>query len=114
MQRAIFSDVIAPSLRKLVDRDHDVALHGQGGARSIKLDRLSTNVWSRERRIGEPPHEPRATNGQCPTIRCEVIATDDLLAAGSHAEAARRGTQRLEGKTYVVADGDVLNVRFNV
>jgi len=47
-------------------------------------------------------------------IRCEVILADDLLAAGSHAEAARRGTQRLEGKTYVVADGDVLNVRFNV
>ena len=47
-------------------------------------------------------------------IRCEVIDADDLIAAGSHAEAARRGTQRLEGKTYVVADGDVLNVRFNV
>jgi ribosome-binding ATPase YchF (GTP1/OBG family) len=47
-------------------------------------------------------------------IRCEVISTADLLAAGSHAEAARRGTQRLEGKTYVVADGDVLNIRFNV
>jgi ribosome-binding ATPase YchF (GTP1/OBG family) len=47
-------------------------------------------------------------------IRCEVISADDLLDAGSHAEAARRGTQRLEGKTYVVADGDVLNVRFNV
>jgi ribosome-binding ATPase YchF (GTP1/OBG family) len=47
-------------------------------------------------------------------IRCEVISTDDLLDAGSHAEAARRGTQRLEGKTYVVADGDVLNIRFNV
>jgi ribosome-binding ATPase YchF (GTP1/OBG family) len=47
-------------------------------------------------------------------IRCEVIAADDLLAAGSHAEAARRGTQRLEGKTYVVADGDVLNIRFNI
>ena len=47
-------------------------------------------------------------------IRCEVISADDLLAAGSHAEAARRGTQRLEGKTYVVADGDVLNIRFNV
>jgi ribosome-binding ATPase YchF (GTP1/OBG family) len=29
-------------------------------------------------------------------------------------EAARRGLQRLEGKTYVVQDGDVLNVRFNV
>ena len=47
-------------------------------------------------------------------IRCEVIGADDLLEAGSHAEAARRGTQRLESKTYVVADGDVLNVRFNV
>lgn len=47
-------------------------------------------------------------------IRCEVISCDDLLACGSHAEAARRGLQRLEGKTYVVADGDVLNVRFNV
>ena len=47
-------------------------------------------------------------------IRCEVISTEDLLDAGSHAEAARRGTQRLEGKTYVVEDGDVLNVRFNV
>jgi ribosome-binding ATPase YchF (GTP1/OBG family) len=47
-------------------------------------------------------------------IRCETIATDDLLAAGSHAEAAKRGTQRLEGKTYEVQDGDVLNIRFNV
>jgi ribosome-binding ATPase YchF (GTP1/OBG family) len=47
-------------------------------------------------------------------IRCEVISTEDLLHAGSHAEAARRGTQRLEGKTYVVEDGDVLNIRFNV
>jgi ribosome-binding ATPase YchF (GTP1/OBG family) len=47
-------------------------------------------------------------------IRCEVISAGDLLEAGSHAEAARRGTQRLEGKTYVVRDGDVLNVRFNV
>jgi ribosome-binding ATPase len=47
-------------------------------------------------------------------IRCEVIRWNDLVEAGSHAEAARRGLQRLEGKTYVVEDGDVLNVRFNV
>ena len=47
-------------------------------------------------------------------IRCEVIRWDDLVATGSHAEAARRGLQRLEGKTYVVQDGDVLNIRFNV
>jgi ribosome-binding ATPase len=47
-------------------------------------------------------------------IRCEVIDWHDLVEAGSHAEAARRGQQRLEGKTYVVRDGDVLNIRFNV
>jgi ribosome-binding ATPase YchF (GTP1/OBG family) len=47
-------------------------------------------------------------------IRAEVIRWGDLVAAGSHAEAAKRGLQRLEGKTYVVEDGDVLNVRFNV
>src|SRR5581483_3483467 len=47
-------------------------------------------------------------------IRCEVVRWDDLVAAGGHAEAARAGKQRLEGKTYVVEDGDVLNVRFHV
>src|SRR4051794_19003394 len=47
-------------------------------------------------------------------IRCEVIRWDDLVRAGSHQEAARQGLQRLETKTYVVEDGDVLNVRFNV
>ena len=46
-------------------------------------------------------------------IRCEVIRWEDLVAAGSHTEAARRGLQRLEGKTYIVEDGDVLNVRFS-
>jgi ribosome-binding ATPase YchF (GTP1/OBG family) len=47
-------------------------------------------------------------------IRCEVIHAADLFEAGSRAEAAKRGLQRLEGKEYVVADGDILNVRFNV
>ena len=47
-------------------------------------------------------------------IRCEVIRWDDLVRAGSHTEASRRGLQRLEGKGYVVEDGDVLNIRFNV
>jgi ribosome-binding ATPase len=47
-------------------------------------------------------------------IRCEVIRWDEFAAAGSRAEAVRRGQQRLEGKDYVVEDGDVLNIRFNV
>jgi ribosome-binding ATPase YchF (GTP1/OBG family) len=46
-------------------------------------------------------------------IRCEVIPWDALVECGSRAEAARRALQRLEGKTYVVQDGDVLNIRFS-
>jgi ribosome-binding ATPase len=47
-------------------------------------------------------------------IRCEVIRWSDFVEAGSRAEVVRRGQQRLEGKDYVVEDGDVLNIRFNV
>jgi ribosome-binding ATPase len=46
-------------------------------------------------------------------VRCEVIPWDDLVESGSHAEAARRGLARLEGKSYVVEDGDVLHIRFS-
>jgi ribosome-binding ATPase len=47
-------------------------------------------------------------------IRCEVIRWDDLVEHGSHAAARKVGKERLEGKAYVVHDGDVLNIRFNV
>jgi len=47
-------------------------------------------------------------------IRAEVIRWDDLVRFGSHSKAAAEGLQRLEGKAYVVSDGDVLNVRFNI
>jgi hypothetical protein len=47
-------------------------------------------------------------------IRAEVLAYKDLLDATTYAEARKRGTVRLEGKTYPVADGDIMNFRFNV
>jgi len=47
-------------------------------------------------------------------IRAEVISYADMVAAGDMAEARRRGVLRLEGKDYVVQDGDILNIRFNV
>lgn len=47
-------------------------------------------------------------------IRAEVVAYDDLRAAGSMREVKARGRQRLEGRDYVVADGDILNIRFSV
>jgi GTP-binding protein YchF len=44
-------------------------------------------------------------------IRAETIAYDDLMALGSMAEARKFGKLRLEGKEYIVSDGDILNIR---
>jgi GTP-binding protein YchF len=47
-------------------------------------------------------------------IRAEVIGYDDLLRAGSYAAAREQGLLRLEGKDYLVQEGDVMHFRFNV
>jgi len=47
-------------------------------------------------------------------IRAEVISYEDLMAAGTYTEAKKRGVVRLEGKSYPVQDGDIINFRFNV
>ncbi|MBE7517268.1 MAG: redox-regulated ATPase YchF [Chloracidobacterium sp.] len=47
-------------------------------------------------------------------IRAEIISYDDLVACGSRKAAAEKGLARLEGKEYVMQDGDVVDFRFNV
>ncbi len=47
-------------------------------------------------------------------IKAEVVSYDELVAAGSMQVAKTRGKVRLEGKDYVMADGDVVEFRFNV
>jgi len=47
-------------------------------------------------------------------IRAEVILYDDLVSLGGFSEARAKGKLRLEGKDYVVKDGDVLTIRFNL
>jgi ribosome-binding ATPase YchF (GTP1/OBG family) len=47
-------------------------------------------------------------------IRAEVISSDDFLRCGSMAKAKAEGKLRLEGKEYVVQDGDIVHVRFNL
>ncbi|MEW1912816.1 redox-regulated ATPase YchF [Kitasatospora sp. NPDC085895] len=47
-------------------------------------------------------------------IKAEVISFDDLVATGSIAEARSKGKARIEGKEYVMQDGDVVEFRFNV
>ncbi len=47
-------------------------------------------------------------------IRAEVVAFDDLMACGTYAGAREKGLVRLEGKEYVMNDGDIVHFRFNV
>ena len=47
-------------------------------------------------------------------IRAEVVAFDDFKACGGFNEAKKRGLFRLESKTYLIADGDIVHFRFNV
>lgn len=47
-------------------------------------------------------------------IRAEIVNYDDLIASGSYAAAREKGLVRLEGKDYVVQDGDIILFRFNV
>ena len=47
-------------------------------------------------------------------IRAEIVSYDDLIATGGLAEARKAGVLRLEGKNYVMRDGDIANFLFNV
>ena len=47
-------------------------------------------------------------------IRAEAVSYDDLMACGAHTAAKEKGLVRLEGKDYVVQDGDIMLFRFNV
>ena len=112
--------------------DEDAAAFRDGGASALEevVRRLSdvldlvtfftagekeTRAWTLRR--GETALDAAATihtDIARGFIRCEVIDWKDLVAAGSHTEVSRQGLQRLEGKTYVIRDGDVLNIRFNI
>ena len=47
-------------------------------------------------------------------IRAEVVAYDELIDAGAWNVARERGTLRLEGKEYIIKDGEISHFRFNV
>ena len=72
-------------------------------------------AWSIQRDQTAPQAAGKVhTDMQRGFIRAEVVSYEAIVDAGSIAEARRRGVLRLEGKDYLVRDGDVINFRFNV
>ena len=74
-----------------------------------------TRAWT----IGKGWTAPQAagvihTDFQKGFIKAEIVSYDDLIEAGTMAEAKARGKVRIEGKEYVMHDGDVVEFRFNV
>ena len=64
-----------------------------------------------------PPSKPPAlihTDLQKGFIRAEVVSYQDLIALGGLAEARQKGKLRLEGKEYIVQDGEIVHIRFHV
>ena len=131
---AIFLDAkIESELAELdpVEAAELLASIGQGEAGLAQLARVGFDTLGLQTYLTAGPKETRAwtirrgwtapqaagvihTDFQRGFIKAEVVSFDDLVAAGSMAEAKARGKVRIEGKAYVMADGDVVEFRFNV
>ncbi|WP_053726261.1 redox-regulated ATPase YchF [Streptomyces sp. WM6378] len=121
---------------ELIELDDDEALEllqsmGQEEPGLATLGRVGFDTLGLQTYLTAGPKETRAwtipkgatapeaagvihTDFQKGFIKAEVISFDDLIDAGSVAEARSRGKARMEGKEYVMQDGDVVEFRFNV
>ena len=131
---AVFLD--ARTEADLVELDEEEALEllrsvGQEESGLTQLARVGFDTLGLQTYLTTGPKETRAwtipkgatapeaagvihTDFQRGFIKAEVVSFDDLVAAGSMAEARARGRVRIEGKDYVMADGDVVEFRFNI
>ncbi len=131
---AVFLD--ARTEADLVELDEDEALEllasiGQEESGLAQLARVGFDTLGLQTFLTAGPKEARAwtirkgatapeaagvihTDFQKGFIKAEVVSFEDLVAAGSMQEARARGRVRIEGKDYVMSDGDVVEFRFNV
>ena len=132
--KAVFLDAKVES--ELIDLDHDEALEllqslGQEESGLDQLARVGFETLGLQTYLTAGPKESRAwtirkgwtapqaagvihSDFERGFIKAEVVAFKDLDEAGSMAEAKAKGRVRIEGKDYVMQDGDVVEFRFNV
>jgi GTP-binding protein YchF len=131
---AIFLDAKTES--ELIELEHDEAMEllqsmGQSEPGIEQLARVGFATLGLQTYLTAGPKEARAwtipvgatapqaagvihTDFERGFIKAEIVSYADLVDAGSMAEARARGKVRIEGKDYVMADGDVVEFRFNV
>jgi GTP-binding protein YchF len=131
---AIFLDAKIES--ELIELPEDEALEllqsiGQDESGLSQLARVGFDTLGLQTYLTAGPKEARAwtirkgatapeaagvihTDFQRGFIKAEIVSFEDLVACGSVAEARAKGKARIEGKEYVMADGDVVEFRFNV
>ncbi|HEV7956614.1 MAG TPA: redox-regulated ATPase YchF [Marisediminicola sp.] len=132
--QAIFLDAKLES--ELIDLDADdaaelLASTGQTESGLNQLARIGFDTLGLQTYLTAGPKETRAwtigkgwtapqaagvihTDFQKGFIKAEIVSFDDLVDAGSMAEAKAKGKARIEGKEYVMKDGDVVEFRFNL
>jgi GTP-binding protein YchF len=104
-------NISEPSLNRMIRLSYD--LLGLQSFFTVGPDEV--RAWTVHRGATAPEAAGEIhTDLQKGFIRAEVVAYNDLISLGGLAEARGKGKLRLEGKEYIVQDGDVLNIRFNI
>jgi GTP-binding protein YchF len=100
-----------PSLNRMIRLSYD--LLGLQSFFTVGPDEV--RAWTVRRGAAAPEAAGEIhTDLQKGFIRAEVVAYEDLVSLGGYTEARGKGKLRLEGKDYIVKDGDILNIRFNI
>lgn len=103
--------ITEPSLNRMIRLSYD--LLGLQSFFTVGPDEV--RAWTTRRGALAPEAAGEIhTDLQKGFIRAEVVSYDDLMSLGGMNEAKAKGRLRLEGKEYVVLDGDILNIRFNI
>lgn len=103
--------IAEPSLNRMIRLSYDLL----GLQSFFTVGEDECRAWTLRR--GATAHEAAGeihTDLQKGFIRAEVVTYDDLVTLGSLAEARTRGKLRLEGKEYIVKDGEIVHIRFSL
>jgi len=104
-------DIAEPSLNRMIRLSYD--LLGLESFFTVGPDEV--RAWTVHRGATAPEAAGEIhTDLQKGFIRAEVVTYTDLVSLGGMTEARGKGKLRLEGKEYIVQDGDILNIRFNI